>query len=124
ARKKWAEDRLRELQVAEAQQSDAENAEHRGARPVRPELECDVVELVRQRCALVDLLQGVRGAEDENELGEHEQKQPPLDLETRREPAQPACGRLKPLGHLPRLPQRDQDVHSYCGLRSISVWGL
>ena len=89
ARQEGAEHRLRELEVADDQQSDAEDAEDDRARPVGQELQCDVVEARRQVGCLVDLLQCIRDTEDQDELGHHEQKQPAFDLKPGREPAEP-----------------------------------
>src|SRR5207245_2620562 len=89
---KWAEDGLRELQVTDHEQPDAEDAEHDRTRPVGQELQRDPVEALRQVGCLVDLLEGVRNAEHEDQLGHHEQEEPAFDLQPGREPAKPTRG--------------------------------
>ena len=90
--KERSEHRLRELQVAEGKQANTQHSEDRRARPVRPELECDVVELVRQCCRLIELFQGLRGTKDQHQLRHHEQEEPAFDLQPGREPAKPTRG--------------------------------
>ena len=89
---KWTEDGLRELQVTDHEQPDAEDAEHDRTRPVGQELQRDPIEALRQVGCLVDLLEGVRNAEHEDQLGHHEQEEPAFDLQPGREPAKPTRG--------------------------------
>ena len=111
-----AEHRLRELQVAEDQQADTEDAEDHRARPVGQELQRDVVELVRAAWRSGRSPSGRTRhrarARARTAMSSSSQR---LICKTRREPAQPARRRLKPCGHLPRLHQRFQNVQGYSG---------
>ena len=115
AGKKRSEHGLRELQIADDQEPDAKDAEDDRAGPVGEELQRDVEEARRQVCGLIDLLQGVGHTEHQHELGDHEEQEPALDLESGREPPQPRPSRRKPSGHLARLQQRLENVQSYSG---------
>ena len=84
--KKRSKNRLRELQVADEQQTDAEDAEGDGARPVRQELQREVEEEAGKVCCLIQLFQGVGNTEHEDELRQHQQQKPTLDLEPRCQP--------------------------------------